>query len=207
MSKIAVLIPCYNEELTIEKVITDFKNELPHADIYVYNNNSKDRTKEIAIESGAIASRAYNVGEFLVKDGVLYKVTNAIAKDDALTVGTNIVMTTVGSELSEKSNLTYNKLDDKSYVGSNAEDYFRLAKIGNIVFVTFRKIESTSSNGKITIKKLPTELIPKNEQIFYFVINNTSFTPAGVVKNDGYFYSKSNDSRERISSDFFYFLD
>jgi len=35
MSKIAVLIPCYNEELTIDKVITDFKNELPHADIYV----------------------------------------------------------------------------------------------------------------------------------------------------------------------------
>ena len=47
MEKIAVLIPCYNEELTIEKVIKDFKKELPEADIYVYNNNSKDKTKEI----------------------------------------------------------------------------------------------------------------------------------------------------------------
>ena len=57
-----------------------------------------------SIERGETASKAYNVGDFLVKDGILYKVTNAIAKDDALTVGTNIVMTTVGGELSEKSN-------------------------------------------------------------------------------------------------------
>ena len=63
MSKIAVLIPCYNEELTIDKVITDFKNELPHADIYVYNNNSKDRTKEIAIENGAIVIDEYKQGK------------------------------------------------------------------------------------------------------------------------------------------------
>lgn len=41
MEKIAVLIPCYNEELTIEKVIKDFKKELPEAQIYVYDNNSK----------------------------------------------------------------------------------------------------------------------------------------------------------------------
>ena len=54
MEKIAVLIPCYNEELTIEKVIKDFKKELPEADIYVYNNNSKDRTREIAVKNGAI---------------------------------------------------------------------------------------------------------------------------------------------------------
>ena len=59
-----------------------------------------------SIEIGATASKAYNVGDFLVKDGSLYKVTNAIVKDDALTVGTNIVMTTVGGELSENSNLT-----------------------------------------------------------------------------------------------------
>ena len=63
MSKIAVLIPCYNEELTIEKVITDFKKELPHAEIYVYNNNSKDRTKEIAIENGAIVIDEYKQGK------------------------------------------------------------------------------------------------------------------------------------------------
>ena len=48
MSKIAVLIPCYNESKTVEKVITDWKRELPEADIYVYDNNSTDGTDEIA---------------------------------------------------------------------------------------------------------------------------------------------------------------
>lgn len=47
MSKIAVLIPCYNEEKTIKKVIEDYRKVLPEADIYVYNNNSKDKTVEI----------------------------------------------------------------------------------------------------------------------------------------------------------------
>ena len=49
---------------------------------------------------GETASKVYNVDDFLVKDGILYKATADIAKDDALTVGTNIVMTTVGHELS-----------------------------------------------------------------------------------------------------------
>ncbi len=47
MSTVAVLIPCYNEEITIEKVIKDYRKALPQADIYVYNNNSKDRSVEI----------------------------------------------------------------------------------------------------------------------------------------------------------------
>lgn len=63
MEKIAVLIPCYNEELTIEKVIKEFRKELPEADIYVYNNNSKDRTKEIAIKNGAIVVDEYKQGK------------------------------------------------------------------------------------------------------------------------------------------------
>lgn len=51
---IAVLIPCYNESKTIEKVIRDYKAVLPEADIYVYDNNSSDGTDEIARTSGAI---------------------------------------------------------------------------------------------------------------------------------------------------------
>ena len=54
MDKIAVLIPCYNEEKTIGKVVRDAKAALPEATIYVYNNNSKDRTAEIAAEAGAV---------------------------------------------------------------------------------------------------------------------------------------------------------
>ena len=52
--KIAVLIPCYNESKTIEKVVKDYKNALPEADIYVYDNNSSDGTDEIARKAGAI---------------------------------------------------------------------------------------------------------------------------------------------------------
>ena len=52
--KIAVLIPCYNEAITIEKVVRDFKKALPEADIYVYDNNSTDDTAKIAKKAGAI---------------------------------------------------------------------------------------------------------------------------------------------------------
>lgn len=53
-SRIAVLIPCYNESQTIAKVISDFKAVLPEADIYVYDNNSTDGTSQIAKDAGAI---------------------------------------------------------------------------------------------------------------------------------------------------------
>jgi len=52
-AKVAVLLPCYNEQITIGKVIRDFKRVLPEADIWVYDNNSKDRSVELAIEAGA----------------------------------------------------------------------------------------------------------------------------------------------------------
>lgn len=52
--KVAVLIPCYNEAVTIGKVVDDFKRVLPDADIYVYDNNSKDNTAAIAEDHGAI---------------------------------------------------------------------------------------------------------------------------------------------------------
>ena len=63
MDKIAVLIPCYNEEKTIQKVIEDFKRELPEAKIYVYDNNSKDKTAEIAKEAGAIVKTETKQGK------------------------------------------------------------------------------------------------------------------------------------------------
>lgn len=63
MEKIAVLIPCYNEELTVEKVVSDFKATLPKADIYVYDNNSTDDTYELAIKAGAIVKKEKNQGK------------------------------------------------------------------------------------------------------------------------------------------------
>jgi glycosyltransferase involved in cell wall biosynthesis len=53
-ARIAVLIPCYNEEAAIAKVVNDFKMTLPNGDVYVYDNNSKDKTAEVAHTAGAI---------------------------------------------------------------------------------------------------------------------------------------------------------
>ena len=60
---IAVLLPCYNEEVTIGKVVRDFKAALPDATVYVYDNNSTDRTAEIAAAEGAIVRREPRQGK------------------------------------------------------------------------------------------------------------------------------------------------
>jgi len=58
MDKIAVLIPCYNESKTVEKVVTDFRRVLPDATVYVYDNNSTDGTAELGRSSAMSTSRA-----------------------------------------------------------------------------------------------------------------------------------------------------
>jgi glycosyltransferase involved in cell wall biosynthesis len=64
--KIAVLIPCYNEELTIKKVINDFQQQLPAATVYVYDNNSSDNTAAIAKAEGAVVKREKRQGKGFV---------------------------------------------------------------------------------------------------------------------------------------------
>ncbi len=61
--KVAVLIPCYNEAITIKKVVEDFKQALPQADIYVYDNNSTDGTADIAKAAGATVRREPQQGK------------------------------------------------------------------------------------------------------------------------------------------------
>ena len=63
MDKIAVLIPCYNEEKTIEKVVKDVKQALPESSVYVYDNNSTDKTAELAVKAGAILRHEYKQGK------------------------------------------------------------------------------------------------------------------------------------------------
>jgi glycosyltransferase involved in cell wall biosynthesis len=63
MKRIAILIPCYNEETTISKVVNDFKGALPGAEIHVYDNNSTDGTAEAALRSGAAVRREYRQGK------------------------------------------------------------------------------------------------------------------------------------------------
>ena len=63
MDKIAVLIPCYNESKTVEKVVTDWRNALPEAVIYVYDNNSTDNTAALAEAAGAVVRHEYQQGK------------------------------------------------------------------------------------------------------------------------------------------------
>ena len=63
MDKIAVLIPCYNEEKTVEKVVKDAIAALPDAVVYVYDNNSTDRTVELAEKAGAVVRHEYMQGK------------------------------------------------------------------------------------------------------------------------------------------------
>ena len=63
MDKIAVLIPCYNEALTIAKVVADWQAALPEATVYVYDNNSSDGTDEIARQAGAVVRYEYQQGK------------------------------------------------------------------------------------------------------------------------------------------------
>ena len=63
MDRIAVLIPCYNESKTIEKVVRDYRDALPDAVIYVYDNNSTDGTDELAKKAGAVVRYEYQQGK------------------------------------------------------------------------------------------------------------------------------------------------
>lgn len=71
---IAVLIPCYNEEITIAKVVNDFRNELPDAKIYVFDNNSTDNSAKYAEQAGAIVIRETRQGKGFVVRSMFYKI-------------------------------------------------------------------------------------------------------------------------------------
>ena len=72
--KIAVVIPCYNEELTVGKVITDIRNTLPEADIFVFDNNSTDKTAEIARSLGAKVVKEKRQGKGFVVQSMFRKI-------------------------------------------------------------------------------------------------------------------------------------
>jgi len=72
--RVAVLIPCYQEERTVRKVVIDFRRELPDAEIYVYDNNSTDRTAEEARNAGAIVRKEKRQGKGYVVASMLEQV-------------------------------------------------------------------------------------------------------------------------------------
>lgn len=99
MEKIAVLIPCYNESKTIEKVITDWKIALPEASIYVYDNNSIDHTDVLARNAGAIVRYEYQQG----KGNVIRRMFREIDAECYIMVdGDDTYPATYGREMSSR---------------------------------------------------------------------------------------------------------
>jgi glycosyltransferase involved in cell wall biosynthesis len=95
--RIAVLVPCYNEEKAIAKVVADFRAALPHAPVYVYDNNSQDRTVEVAREAGAVVRRELHQGKghvvrrmFTDVEADIYVLVDGDATYDAPSVRTMI---------------------------------------------------------------------------------------------------------------------
>ena len=126
-----------------------------------------------SIEIGETASKAYSKGDFLVKEGALYKVTTAIAEGDALTVGTNIVITTVGGELSSISE----RLSQISQSEYKIKEYVFEYKKANVwmnydieesnAFIDGSSfIETNMANGK---RRLPIGFIDKGYGIYGYI--------------------------------------
>ena len=96
-TRVAVLVPCYNEQAAIAQVVGNFRAELPAADIYVYDNNSTDRTVEVARTAGAMVRREGRQGKghvvrrmFADVDADIYVLVDGDATYDAASVRTMV---------------------------------------------------------------------------------------------------------------------
>lgn len=135
---IAVLVPCYNEELTVGTVIEDFKKHLPNAEIYVFDNNSTDKTAEVAKRHGAIVFSENRQGKgnvirkmFEVVDADIYVMIDG---DD--TYPAKFVHQVIAPVLSGEADMAVgDRLSNMSY--QNAADRGRLGSYGNILFTKF----------------------------------------------------------------------
>jgi len=139
---IAVLIPCLNEEITIKKVIENFKHELPHASIYVYDNNSTDNTYNVAKSNGAIVRKELNKG----KGNVVLRMFGEIDADYYILVdGDDTYPATSAKQLLDtlyKNNagmVVGDRLSNKSYSIENKRKFHNfgnnlIKKIINVLF-------------------------------------------------------------------------
>lgn len=142
---IAILIPCYNEEITVGKVINDFRQQLPSAKIYVFNNASTDRTAQVARQHGAILYNVKRQGKgHVVRE--MYRLIDAdiyIMVDGDDTYPADIVHNLIDPILRERADMVVgsrllNRVDS---------DFKRLNMFGNIFFL---KVLNTIFNVKLT---------------------------------------------------------
>ena len=113
MDKIAVLIPCYNEEKTIGKVVADWKRSLPDAVIYVYDNNSSDETARIARDAGAVVRHEYQQG----KGNVIRRMFREIDAQCYIMVdGDDTYPAEYGRQMADLVQYIYNQVREIKYV-------------------------------------------------------------------------------------------
>lgn len=131
--KIAILIPCHNEELTIVKVIADFRRELPDAEIYVFDNASVDKTAELAREAGAHISYVKQLGKGNVVKA-MYNLIDAdiyVMVDGDDTYPAEAVHQLIAPIISQKSDMV---VGSRLLSASNSE-FKALNKAGNQLFL------------------------------------------------------------------------
>lgn len=211
---IAVLIPCYNEEKTIKKVILDFKKELPEAKIYVYNNNSTDKTYKIAksIEN-VIVRNEYNQGKgnvirrmfreidadiYIMVDGddtypanEVHKLIEPIINKEAdMTVGDRLSNGTYKSENKRKFHTLGNNLVKKSInllFKNNLKDIMSGYRAFNKIFV--KNVPILSPNFEVetelTLSALDKRYIIKEIPIIYKDRPEGSVSKLNTIK-DGF---------------------
>jgi len=149
--KIAILIPCYNEELTIEKVINDFKRELPDSEIYVYDNNSEDKTYEVALKNGVIVRKEFRQGKgnvvrsmFMDIDADCYIMVDG---DDTYPV--EFVHSLIEPILNKEANMVIgDRLSNGTYKIENKRAFHNLGNL--IVRVLINKLFSSNINDIMT---------------------------------------------------------
>ena len=173
MKRIAVLIPCYNEERTVAGVVRDFRSRLPDADIYVYDNNSSDRTAEEAAGAGAIVRRESRQG----KGNVIRSMFRQIEADVYVMVdgdGTypaDRVYDLIGPVLRDEADMV-----NGSRLHSLSRSRFRiLNRLGNRLFLfllsaifNVRLTDLLSGYRAFTRKVLETVPIERNSDDFVF---------------------------------------
>jgi len=138
--KVVVLIPCYQEELTVGKVVRDMREALPDADIYVFDNNSTDRTAAIARDAGAIVVKEKRQGKGYVVDSMFAKVDADyyIMIDGDDTYDTSDARKLLQPLIDDQADMVVanrlNSYDDKSFRSLHVAGNRLLLSIVNVIF-------------------------------------------------------------------------
>jgi glycosyltransferase involved in cell wall biosynthesis len=211
--RIAVLIPCYNEEVTITKVIHDFRSALPDADIYVYDNNSTDRTAEIARATGAIVRYEKRQGKgnvirsmFRDIDADFYVMTDG---DDTYDAGLAISMVKLAVESHyDVVNCVRKGSESQAYRPSHVLGNKILTKAVNAIFGNY--IEDMLSGYKVLsrrfVKSFPIQSMGFDIETEIAIHALQLQIPIGHIEGNYYARSPGSESKLRTVYDGFKIL-